>query len=349
LKSKKNGQIKRKITIKDISKETGLSIATISRVINNVNKHYSVKTEKIVREAVKRLNYTPDIIAYGLKKNKTYTIGFIVPELDSYYSEIFLGAQHVALKYGYANFLCNVNYNRKLERMYVGNLLARRVDGVVIATGLLDNKAIKRFTDEGIKVALIESKLKIKDTVLITIDSYKYSKMAVNHLIKNNYKKIAFISAPLEEMSNLNERFLGYMDALKENNLKFDRSLVFINKIIRGEWDLTSSGDFIENIMKEKNHPDALFIISDSIAMVAMQICKKLGFRIPEDVGVVGFDDRRFCKYLDPPLTSIYQPKYEMGYKGTEMLIKIIEGEELLSNTVHLDMKLSIRRSSLRS
>ena len=317
-------------------------------MINKVNRHYSVETEKKIEAAVKRLNYTPDIIAYGLKKKKTYTIGFIVPELDSYYSEIFLGAQDIALKYGYANFLCNVNYNKDLERMYINNLLARRVDGVVIATGLLDNEAIERFLDDGIRVALIESNLGFKNTVAVTIDNYKYSRMAVNHLIENNYKKIAFVSAPLEEMSNLNERFRGYKDALIENNIKYDNLLVYADKIIRGEWDLTACNSFIEKIMLAPNHPDALFIISDSVAMVAIQVCKKIGFKVPEDVGIVGFDDRRFCKYLDPPLTSIYQPKYEMGLKGTEMLIKSIEGAELKTNMLQLEMKLSIRESSSR-
>ena len=147
--------------------------------------------------------------------------------------------------------------------------------------------------------------------------------MAVNHLIENNYKKIGFVSAPLEEMWNLSERLRGYKEALLENNYEFDDSLVFSDKSIRGEWDLTSSSNLIYKIMSSNDHPDSLFIISDSVAMVAIQVCKSMGFKIPDDVGIVGFDDRRFCKYLDPPLTSIYQPKYEMGAKGTEMLIKI--------------------------
>ncbi len=206
----------------------------------------------------------------------------------------------------------------------------------------------------GIKLALIECSISIPEVTLSTevasviIDNYKYSKMAVKHLIDNGYKKIAFISAPLEEMSNLNERFKGYRDALKENSFKVDDSLVYFNRAIRGEWDLTSSAKLIEEIISAKNRPDALFIISDAVAMVAMQVCKKQGFKIPDDIGIVGFDDRRFCKYLDPPLTSIYQPKYEMGEKGTEMLINLIEGKVVPERTVCLDMKLSIRESSSR-
>ncbi|MBM3705137.1 MAG: LacI family transcriptional regulator [Actinobacteria bacterium] len=345
----------KRITIKDIAKDTGLSIATVSRVINKINRHYSAETERKINDSIKKLHYTLDIIAYGLKKKKTYTIGFIVPELDSYYSEIFLGAQDAALKHGYANFLCNTNYNIELERIYINNLISRRVDGVVIATGLLNNRGLNRLMEAGIKVSQIESSIPVpeagsgREVVSVVIDNYRYSKMAVKHLIDNGYKKIAFISAPPEEMSNLTERFKGYEDALRENGFNFSGSLVYFNKAIRGEWDLTSSSRMIEEIITGKNRPDALYIISDAVAMVAIQVCKKAGFKIPEDIGIVGFDDRRFCKYLDPPLTSIYQPKYEMGEKGMEMLIKLIEGEPVAEKTLYLDMKLSIRESSCRN
>jgi LacI family transcriptional regulator len=184
----KGRSIKKKVTIKDLAKETGLSIATISRVINKTKKHYSARTEKKVNDAIKELDYTPDIIAYGLKKKKTYTIGFIVPELDSYYSEIFLGAQDISLKYGYANFLCNFNYNARLEEIYIKNLIGRRVDGVVIATGLLNNNSIHRFMDEGVRVAVLESGNDLDGVISVSIDNYKYSKMAVLHLIENKYK-----------------------------------------------------------------------------------------------------------------------------------------------------------------
>ncbi len=338
----------RTITIKDLAKETNLSIATVSRVINKINRHYSKETEKKVNDAIRRLAYTPNRLASGLKKQKTHSLGFIVPELDSYYSEIFLGAQDIAMQYGYTNFLCNANYNVKLERLYIENLLARRVDGVVIATGLIDPGQIHRLSRAGIRIALIENTVDIPDVVKVLLENYKYSKMAVRHLIDNGYHRIGYISAPAEEMKNLQERFRGYKDALLENGLEIDESIIHFNKIIRGAWDLTSSGELIKAIMSEKNHPDALFIISDTIAMVAIQVIKSLGLKIPREVGVVGFDDRRFCKYLDPPLTSIYQPKYEIGSKITELLIKTLNGEEIEDNTILLGMQLSIRQSSSR-
>ena len=344
---------KKKVTIKDIARQTGLSIATISRVVNKTDKHYSKKTEDLVNKAIKKLNYRPNFIAWGLKKKKTNTIGFVVPELDSYYTEVFLGAQDTALKYKYSNFLCNTNYIKELEKLYIDNLLDRQVDGVIFNTGLLNNKLVHKFLDENIPVALVENFINdpaiIKNPLIITIslDFYKYAKMAVEHLIKKGYRKIAYISAPLE-MISLRERLRGYKDALAENNISFDEKLVYFDRSIRGEWDLSASRILVESIMSKPEHPDALFIISDTVAMVAIQVIKSLGFKIPDDVGVMGFDDRRVCKYLDPPLTSIYQPKYEMGATATELLIRIIEGEEIKEKNIYMEMKLSIRESSNR-
>jgi LacI family transcriptional regulator len=336
---------RKKITIKDISKHTGLSVATVSRVVNNTGKNYSKKSEKLIKSAVKKLKYTPNIIARSLKNQKTNTIGFVVPELDSFYTEIFLGAQDVALKYKYSNFLCNTNYNIGMEKLYLENLLTRQVDGVIFTTGLLDNSLVHNFLKAGIPIVLIESFLENPDIIKIILDNYKYSKIAVKHLLDNGYKKIGFISAPLE-MQSIKDRYRGYIDTLNENKIPFDKSMVYFSNSIRGEWDLTESGKLIEKIMSGTNHPDALFIISDAVAMVAIQIIKKMGFNIPKDVGIVGFDDRRICKYLDPPLTSVFQPKYEMGARGMDLLIKVIEGEEIKERKIYLDMRLSIRQSS---
>lgn len=341
---------KKKVTIKDIAKETGLSIATVSRVINKVGgQHYSKKSKKIVEDAIKRLNYKPDMIARGLRKRRTKTIGFVVPELDSFYSEIFLGAQDLALKYKYSTFICNTNYNEELEKLHIDNLLNRRVDGAIFTTGLLDNNLIYEFLEEDIPVVLIENFIDDPKIPTVKLDNYKYAKIAVKHLIDEGYKRIGYISAPLEEMYSLKERYKGYKDALKEIGTKFDESIVYFSKTLRSEWDLSQSYKLIENIMSKSDHPDALFIISDTVAMIALQVVKKMRYRVPDDIGVVGFDDRRLCKYLDTPLTSVYQPKYEMGAKGMELLLKIIEGEEIKERNIYLDMKLSIRESSHRA
>jgi len=336
-------------TIKDIAKETGLSIATVSRVINKVEGEYSAETKKIVNEAIKRLNYKPDIVARSLKKQETKTIGMVVPEMDGFYSEIFLGAQDTALKHNYATFLCNTSYNEKLEQLHLNNLLNRRVDGVIITSGLLnDNSLVFKFKNEGIPVVLIENFINNSSIPMVILDNYKYAKMAVQHLIDQGYERICYVSGPPEEMYTLQERYRAYVDTLRENNIELDKSLIYFDKSLRGDWDLSKSYQLIESIMTRKDRPDAVFIISDPVAAIALKVITRLGYRIPEDVGVVGFDDRRISKHLIIPLTSVYQPKYEMGVKGMELLLKIIEGEELKGKNAYMEMELKIRESSSR-
>ena len=129
--------MKRRATIKDIARETGLSIATVSRVINKKEGHYNEGTRKNIEEAIKKLDYKPNIGAINLKKQKTMTIGFVVPELDSFYNEVYLGSQDYAFKHKYSTFLFNTNYNKQLEELQIESLLSRRVDGVIVASGLI--------------------------------------------------------------------------------------------------------------------------------------------------------------------------------------------------------------------
>ena len=254
----------------------------------------------------------------------------VIPEIDGFYSEVFLGAQDTALKHNYSTFLCDTNYNERLEQLHLSNLLSRRVDGVIITSGLLnDNNMVYEFRNEGIPVVLIENFINDPNIPTIVLDSYKYAKMAVNHLIEQGYQRICYVSGPPEEMYTLKERYRAYEDALKDNGIAMDESLVYFDKALRGNWDLSKSYELIQKIMARKQRPDAFFVISDFVAAIALKVIHGLGYQIPADIGVVGFDDRRMSEHLIIPLSSVYQPKYGMGAMGAELLLKIIEGEEL--------------------
>lgn len=338
----------KKSTIKDIARETGLSIATVSRVINKKEGHYNERTEKIVNEAIERLNYNPNIGAINLKKQKTRTIGFVAPELDSFYSELFLGSQDFAFKNKYSTFLFNTNYNQNLEELQIENLLNRRVDGVIIASGLINNKLVYRLLENNIPVVLIENFINDPNIPKVILDNYKYSKMAVNHLIEKGYRYIGYLSGPIEEMHTLRGRYKGYMDALKENKIVYDENIVFFDKRLRGKWDLDGARALIEEICLAKKKLDALFIISDIVAQIALRVITKLGYRIPNDIGVMGFDDRRMSKNSVISLSSVFQPKYEMGAMGMKLLLDNIEGRNGGEKNIHLEMKLAIRESTNR-
>lgn len=340
--------MKKRATIKDIARETGLSIATVSRVINKKEGHYNEETKNSIEKAIKKLKYKPHVGAINLKTQKTRTIGFLVPELDSFYNEVYLGAQDYAFKHKYSTFLFNTNYNRELEELQIENLLNRRVDGVIFASGLVNNKLVNKFLEDNVPIVSIENFKKNSDIPAIVLDNYKYSKLAVKHLIDMGYKRIGYLSGPVEEMYILEERYRGYVDALKDGGIEFDKDIVYFDKRLRGEWDLDGLNKLIEGIISGSKKPDALYIISDVAALVAIRVITKLGYKIPDEIGVMGFDDRRMSRNSVISLSSVFLPKYEMGKKGMELLIDNIEGNNRTEKNIYLDMKLSIRESTSR-
>ena len=149
-------------------------------------------------------------------------------------------------------------------------------------------------------------------------------------------------------MYALKERYNGYLDALKENGTELDKSIVCFDKRLRGEWDLDGLYELIEDIISRPGKPDALFIISDIAALIAIRVITKLGYKIPEEIGIMGFDDRRMSRNSVISLSSVFLPKYEMGRKGMELLIDNMEGNSRVKKNIYLDMKLSIRESTSR-
>ena len=185
--------MKKRATIKDIARETGLSIATVSRVINKKKGHYNEETKNIVEKAIKKLKYKPHMGAINLKTQKTRTIGFVAPELDSFYNEVYLGSQDYAFKHKYSTFLFNTNYNKELEELQIENLLNRRVDGVMLASGLVNNKLVYKFLEDNVPVVSIENIKDDSNIPAVILDNYKYSKLAVKHLIDMAADRGAFI------------------------------------------------------------------------------------------------------------------------------------------------------------
>jgi len=335
--------IKTKATIKNVAEEAGVSIATVSRVVNGIPGQYNEKTKKRVMQIIEKLNYQPNAIARSLRNRKTHTIGFVVPGLQPFFAEILEGVQSVARKKGYSTVLCNTDYDPKQEEAYVVNLLERRVDGVIFTSGVMRDEHILKLKEEGIPIVLIEKFMESSDIPAIVIDNFSAAKKAVKHLLGLGYKNIGYISAPLE-LVPLRERFEGYKQALLESQIPYDPSIVYIEKTIKKE-DLRSGYKIMEKILHQGNFPRAFFIVSDTLAIGAIKAIKDFGMRVPADIAIVGFDDIDIASFSDPPLTTMAQPKYEMGVKGMEMLIKVMNGIKLRKREVRLDVKIVIRGS----
>lgn len=334
---------KAKLTIKDVAKDAKVSIATVSRIINDMPCHYSEQTKKKVVRTIEKLNYQPNAIARSLKNGKTCTVGFVVPILQPFFTEVLQGAQDIARKKGYSILLCNTDCDPKQEEAYVISLLEKRVDGVIFTSGVMEDNHILRLKKEGIPVVLIEKFIKNSDIPAVVIDNISASKKVVKYLLGLGYTKIGYISSPLE-LTPLKERFEGYRQALLESHVSYDPSVVYIERAIRKE-DLNSGYKIMEKILLQGNFPRVFFIISDTLAIGAMKAIKDFGMKVPDDVAVVGFDGIEIASYSNPPLTTVVQPKHEMGVQGMRMLIKAMNGVKLRKKEIKLDVKIAIRGS----
>ena len=347
MRSVKEGRVKKltrvRATIKDVAKEAGVSIATVSRIVNDISGQYNEKTKKRVVQTIEKLNYQPNAIARSLRNRKTRTIGFMVPGLQPFFAEVLEGVQSVARKKGYSIVLCNTDYDPKQEEAYVVNLLERRVDGVIFTSGVMQDEHILRLKEEGIPIVLIEKFMQSSDIPAVVIDNLSAAKKGVKHLLSLGYRKIGYISAPLELMS-LRERFEGYKQALLENQIPYDSSVVYIEKTIKKE-NLRSGYKIMKRILHQGNFPRAFFIVSDTLAVGAIKAIKDCGMKVPDDIAIVGFDDIDIASFSDPPLTTMVQPKYQMGVKGMEMLIRAMSGVKLRKKEIRLDVEIAVRES----
>lgn len=310
-------------SIKDVAKEAGVSIATVSRVLNDVDV-VNEDTKKKVREAIDKLGYRPNIVARSLKTQKTSTIGIIVPDISNqFYPEIVRGAEDVANIYNYNIILCNADLDPEKEMEYLNVLREKMVDGVIYMSNSLEPQIIELMKKLQMSIVLVETTEKDKMFPSVTIDNEKAAFDAVEYLIKKGNKRIAYIGSHADAENAGARRFDGYKLALQENNLSFDESLVHFGSL--------KAQDGHEGVLHilEKGKFDAVFCSGDEVAMGAINALREKGISVPEEVDVMGFDNIYAASIFYPKLTTIAQPMYDMGSVGMRMLIKIINKQKL--------------------
>ncbi len=326
-------------TIKDVARLVGVHPSTVSRVIND-HPRISERTRNKVLFAIKKLGYTPDAIARGLKLKKTYTLGVLIPDITNpFFAEIARGVEDAANKNGFNVILCNTDDKLKKERTYLDILKERRVDGLILGTAHIKDKSILELEKKKFPYILISRNIEKLSKNCIIIDDVKGGIMATEYLIKLGHRRIAHITGPLKTRSALN-RLKGYKLTLKEYEIEYKDELV-------GEGDFRIKGGYqvMKRFLKLTEPPTAIFAANDLLALGAMQTIQKKNFHIPEDFSVIGFNDIKLASFIYPPLTTIRQPMLEMGASSVKMLIKIIEEGEFNQRKLMLKPELIIRES----
>jgi LacI family transcriptional regulator len=335
---------KNRVTIKDIAEKTGYSIATVSRVLNKKGLYYSEKTYEKIQKVMKDTNYHPDAIARGLKIQKTFNIAFLEPWISDFFSEVFLGVQDAANRAGYSVAIFSSNCNREQEKRNINTILANRIDGIIVSSAVLEKQNLVRIEDYKIPVVSIERIFDDFSMPGITIKNREISKKAIEYLIGLGHKKIGFVSEPLD-IGNLIYRFKGYKEALSENQIIFDESIIFIDESFRGQ-RYAAYYDFIKNNMEKIKLCTALFVTSDEASLAVIKALNDGGITVPDDISIIGFDGLEMSKYLTPSITTVVQPRYEMGFKAMELLLDLIEGKKVTN--IELKAELLIGQSTMK-
>lgn len=306
-------------TMKDISKKAGVSIATVSAVINK-SAFVSPELTERVNEAIKELNYTPNAVARSLKLKSTRTIGMIVTDiLNPYYPEMIKGVDDVAVKNNFSLILCNTS--NELERFvnYLDLMMEKRVDGLLLAN-ISNQEDLKRVEKTGLKYVLLNRKPPAYDKNYVGINNKLTTELSVKHLASQGRKRIAFFAGD-PQISTARERWDGFVSGIRQNGLIIDHSLVF-----QGNYSQESGYTNARKMMEQAEKlPDAICAASDLIAFGAIKALRESGIRVPQDIAVMGNDNNPFTENFIVPLSTIAHPTYEMGKLAMEFLLQMIE------------------------
>ena len=311
-------------SIKDVAREAGVSIATVSRVLNDIDV-VNEETKKKVKAAIKQLGYRPNIVARSLKTQRSRTIGIIVPDISSQvYPEIVRGAEDVANMYGYNVMLCNSDCDGEKEKEYLRVLKEKMSDGVLYMSSSLDKETLDLINEIDIKTILVETSNKDNALPSVSIDNVKGAYEATKHILAKGRKNIAFIGIEKHEKNAWGMRYEGYEMALKEAGMEVNPELCYFNNL-----KIKSGKDGVKKILSSEHNIDGIVCASDEIAIGAINTLRENGLSVPKDVSVIGFNGIEMARNFYPAITTIEQPMYDMGSVAMRMLIKLLNKEEL--------------------
>lgn len=327
-------------TIREVAKRAGVSYATVSHVINDT-RFVSQATRDRVLAAMDELNYRPNALARSLRKGKTNTIGLILPDsANPFFAEIGRSVEDSAFNLGYSVILCNTERNPHREQLYVDVLSKKQVDGIIfVATGEQVD-SLNFLLSQEVPVVLIDRDLPNSEVDAVLTDNQQGGYLATQHLIELGHRRIACIAGP-SHITPSAERVIGYKQALEEAGLPFDETLV-----VRGDHH-PGSGHHITSALLDLNpRPTAIFALNDLMAIGALHGAAKAGCRIPEDLAIIGFDNIDLTSFTNPPLTTIAQPKAEIGSLAAKFLAERIKDKTCPPRRIVLPTELIVREST---
>lgn len=325
------------LTIRDIASKSGVSVATVSRVINESELVRS-ETKKKVLKVIKENNYTPNLLARAFSKSKSETIGLIIPPESNMFSDFFAemlrGIESAARMYNFDLLLKTSNpsnYHQYFEM--------KKCDGLLLITPVLDDPGIRMLEKKDFPMVLINS---VSNHIsYVDVDNVNGAFKAVEHLAKMGHKRIGIINGILEG-ANGQDRFRGYKFALDKYNIPQDKDLIKL-----GDYSTGSGMLKMNELLALPNRPTAVFVANDLMAIGALRVIKEAGLQVPKDMAVVGYDDLVLAEISVPPLTSVRQPIFDLGKEAVRLLVSQMEQGKKSLQKVVLETELIVRESSV--
>lgn len=342
-----NGELDReapkRATIGDVAKAAGVSKTTISRFLSGDYKSISESTLKRIKETVEELNYRPNRMASGLKSNRSQSIGMIFADISNPYStSVLRGAEDVCTKHGYSMLVCNTDNDPEKERHYITMMQSHRVDGVIIhPTG--DNKdVLAELTADRIPVVLIDRKIPGTSFDTVGTDNYKAASEAMEYFLGMGYERIAFFSQPVSKVSSRYERYQAFIDSLRSAGHPSVGDVYEFQ--YRNREQMEEQLD--QFLRKSEWQSRMLFAVNGVTQLILINAMQKRGLRIPEDIGIAGFDDSDWAPIVGSGITTVAHPTYEIGQTAMERILARIGGDEGPQVNVSLPGSLIVRGST---
>lgn len=335
---------KKRTTLKDIANALNISPAAVSKAMHD-DSRISDKTKKAVKRIAKELDYQPNHLASALRKGKSNLVGVIVPRTNSnFFSSVLENMEVVLNKAGYNIIITQSNESFEKECKNIDTLLFTQVDGIIasMANETVDLSHYEKIKSKGIPLILFDRGENDLNVDYVGINDYDSSHMIVEHLVEKGCKRIAHIGG-YRRTRIFNNRIRGYVDALKENNLPIDDSL-----IVESSLTLEDGRREMQRLLQLKNRPDAVYIASDYAALGALQILNENNINVPEDIRLIGFGNEPFTSLVTPSISSIKQHSKDIGRLAAETFLKRVDEPELKQslNKIILNAELIIRDSS---
>ncbi|MBD1381453.1 LacI family DNA-binding transcriptional regulator [Bacillus sp. IB182487] len=314
-------------TIKDVAKKANVSIATVSRIVNN-QTGYSEKTKKKVLQAIEELGYHPNAIARGLINKRTHTIGVLFPELSSMLvTDILNGVENAAHEAGSSVIVC---HTKSKTMNYLRLLNEKRIDGIIFTSEILTNEYYEYIKKMNVPLVLLATESYAHPVPYVKVSDTHAAYSATQYLIKHGHNQIGMISGNKNDKVAGYLRITGFKNALNDYNIPFTEDQIAYCKGFRYQDGI----DGLEMLIKKSPNLTAVFAASDEMAIGAIFKAYKLGIKVPEELSIIGYDNLKMAAMSIPPLTSVAQPLYEMGEMAVKMIFNMLENNQAVESRI---------------